>query len=101
MDDDYRPWSEQRRTELLAAGAALAAAVERHSHVVAALSTDDDVPALFAEADVVRDIALAYADALFEYTGTGYPFGVLETLKDAATSKERAPKRRGLRRRRL
>ena len=95
-EDAYAPWSEHRRAELLSAGTTLSDAVLEHARAVAALTGEDDVPRLFAAADVVRDVAIAYADALFEYAGSGYPFGVLETLRDEPV--EPTPARRGWRR---
>ncbi|KQX69589.1 hypothetical protein [Angustibacter sp. Root456] len=81
-DDDFTPWTSDGAARVRTAAAEFSAAIVAHAEVVASASSDADVPRIFAASDRLLPVALAYADAHFEHTGTGSPFGILAELDD-------------------
>lgn len=80
--DDFEPWTATGAAELVAASEALAGAVREHARVVAALTESQDINAVFAASEVLLPVVLAYADAQFNLTGNGFPFGPLHDFAD-------------------
>jgi hypothetical protein len=81
-DDDFTPWTSQGAARLLATGAQLAAAILAHADTVAAATSHAEMQEVFAAGDGLLPAVLAYADAQFDYTGTGFPFGVLHQVAE-------------------
>lgn len=82
FDDHFEPWTESSAATLLAAGDALADAVRMHALALAESSEAQNIQAVFTASDVLLPIVLAYADAQFNLTGNGFPFGVLRAWAD-------------------
>ena len=81
-DDDFTPWNAEGAARLRAAAAELAAAIVAHADAVAAVTSDAGVQEVFAASERLLPTVLAYADAQFDYTGNGFPFGVLHQFAD-------------------
>lgn len=82
VDDDVDPWTPAGAAQLIAAGDALADAVREHARALAALTNSRDIQAVFVASDVLLPVVLAYADAQFNLTGNGFPFGPLHDFAD-------------------
>ena len=76
-DEHFTPWTPEGAERLRAAAAELAAAITAHAQTVTAVTKDADITEVFAASDRLLPAVLAYADAQFDYTGSGFPFGVL------------------------
>jgi hypothetical protein len=81
-DDDFTPWTPQGAARLRAAAAELAVAVLAHADAVATVTSGSDVQEVFVASEELLPAVLAYADAQSDYTGTGFPFGVLHQFAD-------------------
>jgi hypothetical protein len=81
-DDDFTPWTSQGAARLRAAAAELAAAVVAHADAVATVTSHARIQEVYAASEGLLPAVLAYADAQFDYTGTGFPFGVLHQFAD-------------------
>jgi len=77
-ETDFELWTPPGAARLRAAGEALAAALREHAESLIAAAGEQDVVEVFGANDVLAPLVLEYADAQFEYTGTGSPFGELE-----------------------
>ncbi len=82
FEDDFNPWTPTGAAELVAAGEALAEAVREHARVLAALTESQDSQAVFAASEALLPVVLAYADAQFNLTGNGFPFGPLHDFAE-------------------
>ena len=82
FEDDFDPWTATGASDLVAAGNALAGAVQEHARVLAALTESQDMQAVFAASEVLLPFVLAYADAQFNLTGNGFPFGPLHDFAE-------------------
>ncbi|TYP86908.1 hypothetical protein BD833_108194 [Blastococcus xanthinilyticus] len=60
----------------------MTAAITAHAEAVTAVSKDADITEVFAATDRLLPAVLAYADAQFDYTGNGFPFGVLHQFAE-------------------
>ena len=92
-DEDFTPWTPEGAARLRAAAAELAAAITAHADAVTAVTNNADITEVFAASDRLLPSVLAYADAQFDYTGNGFPFGVLHQYaeqddEDAAEEEE-------------
>ncbi|GAA4356309.1 hypothetical protein [Angustibacter luteus] len=76
-DDDFEPWTADGASRLRIAAADLLAALAEHAETVASAAGDADVLDVFAANDRLLPLAMAYADAQFDYTGNFGPFGAL------------------------
>jgi hypothetical protein len=81
-DEDFTPWTPEGAARLRAAAAELTAAITAHAEAVTAVSKDADITEVFAASDRLLPSVLAYADAQFDYTGNGFPFGVLHQFAE-------------------
>ena len=81
-DDDFTPWTPQAAARLQAAAVELAAAVLAHADAVAAVTSKPGIPEVIAASEGLLPAVLGYADAQFDYTGNGFPFGVLHQFAD-------------------
>lgn len=81
-DEDFTPWTTEGAARLRAAAAELTAAITAHAEAVTAVSKDADITEVFAASDRLLPSVLAYADAQFDYTGNGFPFGVLHQFAE-------------------
>jgi hypothetical protein len=79
---DFTPWTVERREALLDAGDVLAQAVRAHTRAYASAAGLEDFPSTFPAADALLAAAKAYAEAQFNYSGNGYPFGVLHSIEE-------------------
>lgn len=82
FEDNFTPWTATGAAALLAAGEALAIAVRKHARVVAALTESQEIRAVFPASEALLPVVLAYADAQFDLTGNGFPFGPLHDFAD-------------------
>jgi hypothetical protein len=81
-DDDFTPWTAQGADRLRAAAAELAAAVVAHADAVATVTSHARIQEVYAASEGLLPAVLAYADAQFDYSGAGFPFGVLHQFAD-------------------
>jgi len=81
-DEDFTPWTPEGAARLRAAAVELTAAITAHAEAVTAVKKDTDITEVFAAGDRLLPAALAYADAQFDYTGNGFPFGVLHQFAE-------------------
>src|SRR6266702_6485862 len=85
MDDDdleHDRWTPEGGQRILAAAERLIAAIKVHAESVTSATEDSELPAVFAASSALLPAALEYADAQFDYTGNGFPFGVLHQFAD-------------------
>jgi hypothetical protein len=85
MDDDdldHEPWSSEGAHRVLAAAERLTAAIKVHADSVTSATAHSELPAVFAASSALLPAVLEYADAQFDYTGNGFPFGVLHQFAD-------------------
>lgn len=68
--------------DLVNAGDALVDAIRAHARALAASSASRDIHTIIASSEVLWTVALKYADAQFDLTGTAFPFGALRDLAD-------------------
>jgi hypothetical protein len=81
-DGDFTPWTAEGAARLRAAAAELTAAITAHAEAVTAVSKDADITEVFAASDRLLPAVPAYSDAQFDYTGNGFPFGVLHQFAE-------------------
>ena len=77
-DEEFQPWTPEGAARLRTAAAELAAAITAHAEAVTAVPNNTGITEVFAASDRLLPAVLAYADAQFDYTGNGFPFGVLQ-----------------------
>lgn len=75
-------WTPAGADRLQASAAELIAAVSEHANAVSAAQGEADMPLVWAASDRLLEVAVAYAWAQTEYTGTGFPFSVLMPYLD-------------------
>jgi hypothetical protein len=80
--DDFKPWTVERREALLDAGDVLAQAVRAHTRAYASAASLEDFPDTFPASDALLAAAKAYAEAQFNYSGNGYPLGILHSIEE-------------------
>ena len=95
-DEAFSPWTPDGAARLRAAAAELAAAITAHADAVTAATKDAETAHVFAAGDRLLPAVLAYADAQFDYTGSGFPFGILHQYtqqddEDGAGEEHRGP----------
>jgi hypothetical protein len=97
-DEDFTPWTTEGAARLRTAARQLAAAIAAHAETVTAVTSGAGIDEVFAASDRLLPAILAYADAQFDYTGNGFPFGVLhdyaeddDELDEAADDDEPEP----------
>lgn len=88
LEEDFTPWTPEGAARLRAAASELTAAIAAHAEAVAAVEREADMSAVFAANERLLPAALAYADAQFDYTGNGGPFGFLYNLEDEEEDEE-------------
>jgi len=81
-DDDFTPWTPEGAARLLQAADALVEAIRTHAAAVTRPRGEDQSSDVFAAGDQLRPAVLAYADAQFEYTGIGFPLGIVHQFDD-------------------
>ncbi len=81
-DDDFTPWTPEGAARLLQAADVLVEAIRTHASSVTGLRGDEQSADLFAAGAQLRPAVLAYADAQFDYTGTGFPLGIVHQFDD-------------------
>lgn len=82
QEDDFTPWTAEGAALLLQADDALVEAIRTHTAAVTGLRGEDQSAEVFASGDQLRHAVLAYADAQFEYTGIGFPLGIIHQFDD-------------------
>ena len=87
-DDDFTPWTSEGAARLRVAAAEFAAAITAHAEAVTSASTNADVTTVFEASDRLLPAVLAYADAQFDYTGNGFPFGALHAYAEEDDEEE-------------
>lgn len=80
--DDHNPWTPEGAQRLTRAAERLATAITIHADAVASAKGHRDIRTVFSAGDALLPAVLAYADAQFDYTGAGFPFGVLHQFAD-------------------
>lgn len=78
--DSFTPWTNEGSARLLAAASAVQDAIAVHARALIAADRDDE--AVFLASEDLMPALLAYADAQFDFTGYGFPLGVLAQLED-------------------
>lgn len=81
-DDDFTPWTVEDAERIRRAADALMDAIRVHADAVTSVTSDADEDDVRAAGDQLLPAILAYADAQFDYSGTGFPFGVLYQYVD-------------------
>jgi hypothetical protein len=81
-DETFAPWTAEGAARLRAAAAELAAAITAHADAVSAVTTQTAITDVFAASERLLPAVLGYADAQFDFTGNGFPFGVLHRFVD-------------------
>lgn len=81
-DDDLTPWTPEGAALLLEAADALVEAIRNHATAVTGLRGDEQSGGVLAAGDRLRPAVLAYADAQFDYTGTGFPLGIVHEFDE-------------------
>lgn len=81
-DDDFTPWTPEGAARLLQAADALVEAIRTHAATVTSLRGEDESAGVFASGNQLRPAVLAYADAQFDYTGIGFPLGIVHQFDD-------------------
>jgi hypothetical protein len=76
-DDEFTPWTPEGAVRLRTAAGELAAAITAHAEAVTKVTNNAGITEVFAASDRLLPAVLAYADAQFDYTGNGFPFGAL------------------------
>lgn len=76
-DDNFTPWTQVGATRLRQAADALLEAIRTHAASVTGVIGEEDAAEVFAAGNLLVPALLAYADAQFDFTGTGFPLGVL------------------------
>lgn len=89
-DEELTPWTPEGAVRLRAAAADVAAAVVAHAEAVTAVTRDADGNQVFTAAEQLLPALLSYADAQFDYCGSGFPFGVLHQYADPDDGEEEA-----------
>jgi hypothetical protein len=80
-DDDFTPWTPRGAARLRAA-AALSAAIVTHADAVARVTPHARIKEVYVASKGLLPAVLAYADAQYDYTGAGFPFGVLHQFAE-------------------
>jgi hypothetical protein len=81
-DDDFTPWTADDAERIRRAADALIDAIRIHAATVTSVTSDADDDDVRSAGDRLLPAILAYADAQFDYSGTGFPFGVLYQYAD-------------------
>lgn len=81
-DDDFIPWTTDGADRLLRAADALVEAIRTHAAAVAGLRGDEESEEVVAAGHRLVPALLGYADAQFEYTGSGFPLGIVHDFDD-------------------
>jgi hypothetical protein len=76
LDDSFEPWTEAGADRLVQAASAVQIAVA--THAAAVIAAGGDIDGVFQASEALLPALLEYADAQFDFTGTGFPLGVLE-----------------------
>jgi len=76
-DDDFTPWTQDGATRLRQAADGLLEAIRTHAASLTSVKGEEDAADVFAASNLLVPALLAYADAQFDFTGTGFPLGVL------------------------
>ena len=76
-DDGFTPWTQDGATRLRQAADALLEAIRTHAASVTGVKGEGDAADVFAAGNLLVPALLAYAEAQFDFTGTGFPLGVL------------------------
>lgn len=79
---DFTPWSPDGAARLRVGATELAAAIVAHADALAAVTSHAGIQDVVAASERLLPAVLAYADAQFDYTGNGFPFGVLHQFAD-------------------
>ncbi|CAL8972672.1 hypothetical protein TESS_TESS_02551 [Tessaracoccus sp. O5.2] len=81
-DEDFTPWTPEGAALLLESADALVEAIRTHASAITSLRGDEQSGEVFAAGDRLRRAVRAYADAQFEYTGTGFPLGIVHEFDE-------------------
>lgn len=81
-EDDHNPWTPEGARRLATAAEQLGVAIKAHAEAVASAKGQRDISKVFSAGDALLPAALAYVDAQFDYTGTGFPLGVLHQFAE-------------------
>lgn len=81
-DDDFAPWTPDGADQLLRAAEALVEALRTHAAAVAGLRGDGESGEVVAAGERLVPALLGYADAQFQYTGSGFPLGIVHEFDD-------------------
>ncbi|MFZ1283324.1 MAG: hypothetical protein WAQ75_04275 [Propionicimonas sp.] len=81
-DEDFTPWTQDGATRLRQAADALLEAIRTHAASLTGVTGEEDAADVFAAGNLLVPALLAYADAQFDFTGTGFPLGVLHQFFD-------------------
>lgn len=78
--ETFTPWTAEGSARLLAAVSAVQEAISIHAQALVAAAGDDE--AVYLASEDLMPALLAYADAQFNFTGYGFPLGVLAQLEE-------------------
>lgn len=76
-DEDFNPWTAEGAERFRAAASELADNVLRHAEAIIASRNGRLIEEVFEANDELTPFVLEYADAQFEFTGNGFPFGIV------------------------
>lgn len=80
---DFTPWSAEGAARLRASAEEFIAGIRSHVDAVLKVKGPAEIGAVFDAGTIyLLHPAVAYADALFDYTGTEFPLGILQELVD-------------------
>ncbi|UQX89248.1 hypothetical protein M6D93_04400 [Jatrophihabitans telluris] len=80
--DAFSPWTSAGADRLRQTAREVAAAIITHADAVVAVGSDEDIREVFDASEALLSVLVSYADAQFEYTGTGFPLGALAQFLD-------------------
>lgn len=81
-DEDFTPWTLEGAALLLQAADALVEAIRTHASAITSLRGDESSGEVVAAGDRLLPAVRAYADAQFDYTGTGFPLGIVHEFDE-------------------
>lgn len=81
-DDDFSPWTTDGADQLLRAAESLVDAIRTHAAAVAGLRGNEESGEVVAAGERLLPALLDYADAQLEFTGSGFPLGIVHEFDD-------------------
>ena len=81
-DDEVERWTPAGAARLRSAAGDVAEAIMSHAEALARLAPRGELEDVFAAGDALLPVILAYADAQNDYTGRGFPLGVLHEFAE-------------------